>query len=112
MNDSVDPANLDFVEKTDPLPPPLRLKLASACGTMKAVRKRLLLFAATTGYQIREFADAAHRLGLELTLATDHCDRMGDPWGDGALAVKFDHRMMGSLDALRRSERASCRERV
>ena len=68
---------------------------------MKAVRKRLLLFAATTGYQIREFADAAHRLGLELTLATDHCDRMGDPWGDGALAVKFDHRMMGSLDALR-----------
>ncbi len=68
---------------------------------MKAVPKRLLLFAATTGYQIREFADAAHRLGLELTLATDHCDRMGDPWGDGALAVKFDHRMMGSLDALR-----------
>ena len=63
--------------------------------------KRLLLFAATTGYQIREFADAARRLGLELTLATDHCDRMGDAWGDGALAVKFDHRMMGSLDALR-----------
>jgi biotin carboxylase len=26
---------------------------------------------------------------------------MGDAWGDGALAVKFDHRMMGSLDALR-----------
>jgi len=65
------------------------------------VPKRLLLFAATTGYQIREFADAAKRLGLELTLATDHCDRMGDPWGDGALAVKFDHRMIGSLDALR-----------
>ena len=63
--------------------------------------KRLLLFAATTGYQIREFADAARRLGLELTLATDHCDRLGDAWGDGALAVKFDHRMMASLDALR-----------
>ena len=68
---------------------------------MEAVPKRLLLFAATTGYQIREFAGAARRLGLELTLATDHCDRMGDAWGDGALAVKFDHRMMGSLDALR-----------
>ena len=68
---------------------------------MEAVPKRLLLFAATTGYQIREFADAAKRLGLELTLATDHCDRLGDAWGDGALAVKFDHRMMGSLDALR-----------
>jgi hypothetical protein len=71
---------------------------------MEAVPKRLLLFAATTGYQIREFADAARRLGLELTLATDHCERMGDPWGDGALAVKFDHRMMGSLDALRELE--------
>jgi len=68
---------------------------------MESVPKRLLLFASTTGYQIREFADAARRLGLELTLATDHCDRMGDPWGDGALAVKFDHRMMKSLDALR-----------
>jgi len=68
---------------------------------MEAVPKRLLLFAATTGYQIREFADAAKRLDLELTLATDHCDRLGDAWGDGALAVKFDHRMMGSLDALR-----------
>src|ERR1035441_5110276 len=68
---------------------------------MESVPKRLLLFAATTGYQIREFADAAHRLGLELTLATDHCDRMGDPWGDGALPVKFDHRMLASLDALR-----------
>jgi biotin carboxylase len=68
---------------------------------MEGVPKRLLLFASTTGYQIREFADAARRLGLQLTLATDHCDRMGDPWGDGALAVKFDHRMMKSLDALR-----------
>jgi biotin carboxylase len=68
---------------------------------MEAVSKRLLLFAATTGYQIREFADAARRLGFKLTLGTDHCDRLGDAWGDGALAVKFDHRMMGSLDALR-----------
>jgi biotin carboxylase len=47
------------------------------------------------------FADAARRLGLDLTLATDHCDRMGDPWGDGALAVKFDHRMAKSLEKLR-----------
>jgi len=65
------------------------------------VSQRLLLFASTTGYQIRVFADAARRLGLDLTLATDHCDRMGDPWGDGALAVKFDHRMTKSLEALR-----------
>src|SRR5215475_12632891 len=31
---------------------------------------RVLLFAATTGYQIRTFADAARRTGTELTLAT------------------------------------------
>jgi biotin carboxylase len=67
---------------------------------MEAV-KRLLLFASTTGYQIRVFEGAARRLGLQLTLATDHCDRMGDPWGDGALAVKFDHRMDKSLERLR-----------
>ena len=52
--------------------------------------KRLLLFAATTGYQIRVFADAARRLGLDLTLATDHCHRLEDPWSDHAIAVKFD----------------------
>src|ERR1035438_2604204 len=62
---------------------------------MEAVPKRLLLFAATTGYQIREFADAAHRLGLELTLATDHCDRMGDPWGDGVARWAAGPRIRG-----------------
>ncbi len=38
--------------------------------------KRLLLFAATTGYQIRVFADAAKRVGADLTLATDRCHVM------------------------------------
>lgn len=52
--------------------------------------KRLLLFASTTGYQIRVFAETARRLGIELTLATDRCHVMEDPWGDRALAVKFD----------------------
>ena len=42
----------------------------------------LLLFAATTGYQIRVFADAARRLGADLTLATDRCHVLDDPWGD------------------------------
>ena len=51
--------------------------------------RRLLLFASTTGYQIRVFADAARRLGVELTLATDRCHVMEDPWGDHAVAVKF-----------------------
>jgi biotin carboxylase len=64
------------------------------------VKKRLLLFAATTGYQIRVFADAARRLGVDLTLATDRCHVMEDPWGDRAVAVKFD-RVAESLAGLR-----------
>src|SRR5437868_3670517 len=63
---------------------------------------RLLLFAATTGYQIRVFADAARRLGVELTLATDRCHILDDPWGDHAVAVKFD-RVAESLAVLRES---------
>ncbi|MGP8247129.1 MAG: ATP-grasp domain-containing protein [Bryobacteraceae bacterium] len=61
--------------------------------------KRLLLIAATTGYQTRVFAEAARRLELDLLLATDRCRRMEDPWGDGAIAVRFD-RAEESLAAL------------
>lgn len=60
---------------------------------------RLLLFASTTGYQIRVFADAARRLGIDLTLATDRCHILDDPWNDRAIAVKFDH-ITESVDAL------------
>ena len=52
--------------------------------------KRLLLFASKLGYQIRQFEQAARRIGAEVTLATDRCNRMDDPWGDQAVAVKFD----------------------
>ena len=62
--------------------------------------KHLLLFAATTGYQIRVFAEAAQRLGVDVTLATDRCHIMDDPWGDHAIAVKFDQ-VEESLKALR-----------
>jgi biotin carboxylase len=65
-----------------------------------AVKPRLLLFAATTGYQIRVFADAARRLGVALTLATDRCHVLDDPWGDQALAIRFD-RIPDSLEVLR-----------
>src|SRR5437016_13487932 len=67
---------------------------------MGRVPKHLLLFAATTGYQIRVFADAARRLGVNLTLATDRCHVLDDPWGDRAVAVKFD-RVPESVEALR-----------
>jgi biotin carboxylase len=51
---------------------------------------RVLLIAATTGYQTRAFDDAARRLGVELVLATDRCHVLEDPWGDRAIAVRFD----------------------
>lgn len=60
---------------------------------------RILLFASTTGYQVREFDAAARRLGVDLALATDRCHVMEDPWGDRAIAVKFD-RTAESLAAL------------
>ena len=50
---------------------------------------RILLVAATTGYQTRAFAAAGERLGYDVQLATDHCPRLGDPWGDHAIPVKF-----------------------
>jgi biotin carboxylase len=64
--------------------------------------KHLLLFAATTGYQIRVFAEAARRIGTEVTLATDRCHILDDPWGDRAIAVKFDQ-IPESLAALRKA---------
>ncbi len=54
-------------------------------------QKRILLIAATTGYQTRAFAAAGERQGYEVQLATDHCPQLGDPWGDKAIAVKFHH---------------------
>jgi biotin carboxylase len=53
-------------------------------------RKKLLLIGATTGYQTRVFAEAAARLGFHLVLATDRCHVLDDPWGDHALALRFE----------------------
>jgi hypothetical protein len=52
--------------------------------------RRLLLIGATTGYQTRVFAEAAERLGYELILATDRCHVLDDPWGDRAIALRFE----------------------
>src|SRR5271154_293695 len=60
-----------------------------------SMRKRVLLFAATTGYQVRTFADAASRLGLDLVLATDRCHVLDDPWGDHAVPVRFEDPLAG-----------------
>jgi len=52
---------------------------------------RVLLVAATTGYQIRSFGEAAERLNVELVLATDRCHVLDDPWRDNAIAIKFQN---------------------
>jgi len=51
---------------------------------------RVLLVATTTGYQTSAFADAARAMGLDLVLATDRCHVLDDPWGDNAVAVRFE----------------------
>ena len=55
-----------------------------------AIRKRLLLVAATAGYQTKIFADVARLLGVEVSLATDRCHVLNDPWGDQAIPVRFE----------------------
>jgi carbamoylphosphate synthase large subunit len=53
-------------------------------------KPRLLLVAATTGYQTRSFAEAARRQGIEVVLATDRCHILEDPWLDNATPVRFE----------------------
>lgn len=52
--------------------------------------KHILLVAATTGYQTRAFAAAGERLGYRIQLATDRCHVLDDPWGDSAIALRFE----------------------
>jgi biotin carboxylase len=61
--------------------------------------KRVLLLAATTGYQTRMFGEAAERLGVELVLATDRCDQLADPWRDGAIPIRF-HQELPSVETI------------
>jgi biotin carboxylase len=63
--------------------------------------KRILILAATTGYQTRVFEEAARSLGLEPVMATDRCRHLDDPWGDGASAVRF-HQPDAGLETLAR----------
>jgi hypothetical protein len=60
---------------------------------------RVLLFSATTGYQLQSFREAGEGLGLDLLLATDRCHVLDDPWGDAAIPVRF-HAEGWSLKAI------------
>ena len=61
--------------------------------------KRVLLFATTTGYQIRSFGEAAQKLGVRLVFASDRCDQLEDPWWDHAIPVRF-HDEAQSVEAV------------
>src|SRR5438477_8641250 len=52
--------------------------------------RRILIVASTTGYQTRMFLDAADALGYQVTLATDRCHVLEDPWGDQAFPLRFE----------------------
>ena len=52
--------------------------------------KRILLVASKLGYQTRAFDEAAERIGVELRFATDRCHVLDDPWGDRAIALRFE----------------------
>jgi predicted ATP-grasp superfamily ATP-dependent carboligase len=56
----------------------------------KALLMRVLVFANKLGYQTRSFDEAARRLGVELVFVTDRCHQLEDPWGDRAVAVRFE----------------------
>ena len=50
-----------------------------------------MLLTTTTGYQTRSFVQAAEKLGLAIVFGTDRCNRLDDPWQDGAMALKFEN---------------------
>jgi radical SAM superfamily enzyme YgiQ (UPF0313 family)/biotin carboxylase len=52
--------------------------------------KRVLLLSTTTGYQAGAVLRAAAGLGVQVTLGTDRCHVLEDPWGDGAIALRFE----------------------
>ena len=60
---------------------------------------RLLLLSNTTGYQANAFREATERVGVPITLATDRCHVLEDPWGDAAIPVKF-HDPEGSAETI------------
>src|SRR5262245_44632653 len=51
---------------------------------------RLMLLFTTTGYEAREFVQAAQQLGVETVLGSDRCHVLDDPWQDGALPLRFE----------------------
>ena len=58
--------------------------------TSHRARPRLMLLFTTTGYEAREFVQAAQQLGVDTVLGSDRCHVLDDPWQDGALPLRFE----------------------
>src|SRR5437773_10062676 len=58
--------------------------------TPHSARPHLMLLFTTTGYEAREFVQAAQYLGVDTVLGSDRCHVLDDPWQDGALALRFE----------------------
>jgi len=58
--------------------------------TLPHARLRLLLLASKAGYQMRSFVEAAKRLGVDVTIGSDRCHQLDDPWSDGAVPLHFE----------------------
>lgn len=58
--------------------------------TSHNARPRLMLLFTTTGYEAREFVQAAQHLGVDTVLGSDRCHVLHDPWQDGALPLRFE----------------------
>ena len=58
--------------------------------TPHSARPRLMLLFTTTGYEAREFVQAAQYLGVDTVLGSDRCHVLDDPWQDGALPLRFE----------------------
>ena len=58
--------------------------------TPHRARPRLMLLFTTTGYEAREFVQAAQQLGVDTVLGSDRCHVLDDPWQDGALPLRFE----------------------
>lgn len=60
--------------------------------------KRLLILASKLGYQTRNFAEAAQKLGVNVVFASDRCHQLEDPWGDRAIPVHFEEPQQAALE--------------
>ncbi|MFY9531358.1 MAG: ATP-grasp domain-containing protein [Candidatus Acidiferrales bacterium] len=66
--------------------------------------KKLLILASKLGYQTRGFAEAAEKLGVEVSFGTDRCHKLDDPWADGALPLHFENPQAAAEEIVHQSK--------